>query len=118
MRIGRPLLKLPVRFCGETLAREVRALPAEAWMPHPQQFDGNSSVPLVSPDGAMVHRTYGPMAPTEWLRRSPYILEIMAALNATWGRSRLIGDSLPVPTCPIMSTCIITGAHTCAFTSP
>jgi len=91
MRIGRPLLKLPVRFCGETLAREVRALPAEAWMPHPQQFDGNSSVPLVSPDGAMVHRTYGPMAPTEWLRRSPYILEIMAALNATWGRSRLMG---------------------------
>ena len=91
MRIGRPLLKLPVRFCGQTLAREVRALPAEAWMPHPQQFDGNSSVPLVSPEGAMVHRTFGPMAPTEWLRRSSYILEIMAALNATWGRSRLMG---------------------------
>src|SRR6476661_6248313 len=91
MRIGRPLLKLPVRFCGETLAREISALPSEAWMAHPQRYDGNTSVPLVSPGGEMIHRTYGPMAPTEWLGRCPYILEIMQALNATWGRSRLMG---------------------------
>jgi hypothetical protein len=91
MRIGHPLLKLPVRFCGETLAREVGALPPEAWMGHPQKFDGNLSVPLVSPGGEMVHRTFGPMAPTQWLRRCPYILEIMQALDSTWGRSRLMG---------------------------
>ena len=91
MRIERPLLKLPVRFCGATLAREVNALPPEAWMAHPQRYDGNSSVPLVSPDGALIHRTYGPMVPTEWLRRCPYILEIMQALDSTWGRSRLMG---------------------------
>ena len=91
MRIGRPLLKLPVRFCGDTLAREVSALPASAWMPHPQKFDGNIAVPLVSPGGAQVHQSYGPMGPTEWLRRCPYILEIMQALDATWGRSRLMG---------------------------
>ena len=91
MRIGRPLLRLPIRFCGETLAREVAALPASAWMPHPQRYDGNSSVPLVSPGGEMVHRTYGPMAPTEPLRRCPYILEIMQELDSTWGRSRLMG---------------------------
>jgi Aspartyl/Asparaginyl beta-hydroxylase len=91
MRIGRSLLKLPIRFCGETLAREVNALPPEAWMAHPQRYDGNSSVPLVSPDGALIHRTYGPMAPTEWLRRCPYVLEIMQALDSTWGRSRLMG---------------------------
>jgi hypothetical protein len=91
MRIGRPLLKLPVRFCGETLAREISALPSEAWMAHPQRYDGNTSVPLVSPGGELIHRTYGPMAPTEWLRRCPYILEIMQALDSTWGRSRLMG---------------------------
>jgi aspartyl/asparaginyl beta-hydroxylase len=91
MRIGRPLLKLPIRFCGETLAREVSGLPSNAWMPHPQKFDGNISVPLVSPDGALVHAPFGPMGPTEWLRRCPYILEIMQELNATWGRSRLMG---------------------------
>lgn len=91
MRIGRPLLRLPVRFCGDTLAREVAALPAAAWMPHPQQFDGNASVPLVSPGGALNHQAAGPMAPTEWLRRCPYVLEIMQALDSTWGRSRLMG---------------------------
>lgn len=91
MRIGRPLLKLPIRFCGETLAREVAALPPEAWMAHPQKFDGNIAVPLVSPDGAMINRTYGPMAPTKWLQECPYILEIMQALDSTWGRSRLMG---------------------------
>jgi len=91
MRIGRPLLKLPIRFCGEALAREVRALPSEAWMSHPQKYDGNVAVPLVSPSGEMVHRTFGPMAPTEWLRRCPYVLEIMRELDATWGRSRFMG---------------------------
>lgn len=91
MRIGSPLLKLPIRFCGDTLAREVAALPREAWMAHPQQFDGNSSVPLISPGGANIHQAVGPMAPTEWLRRCPYILEIMQELNSTWGRSRLMG---------------------------
>jgi hypothetical protein len=91
MRIGRPLLKLPVRFCGETLAREVAALPQAAWMAHPQQFDGNSSVPLVSPGGELTHLPFGPMGPTQWLQQCPYILEIMQALDATWGRSRLMG---------------------------
>ena len=91
MRIGRPLLKLPVRFCGDTLAREISVLPAHAWMPHPQKFDGNIAVPLVSPGGGQVHQSFGPMAPTEWLRRCPYILEIMEVLDATWGRSRLMG---------------------------
>ena len=91
MRIGRPLLKLPIRFCGETLAREVSALPADAWMQHPQKFDGNSAVPLVSPDGELVNRTYGPMGPTRWLQECRYIQEIMQALDSTWGRSRLMG---------------------------
>src|SRR5882724_13682128 len=91
MRIGRPLLKLPVRFCGETLAREVAALPQDAWMAHPQKFDGNIAVPLVSPGGALANGTAGPMGPTEWLQRCPYIRGTMQALDATWGRSRLMG---------------------------
>ena len=90
MRIGRPLLKLPVRFCGETLAREVAALPESAWMEHPQKYDGNIAVPLVSAGGGINDQTIGPMAPTDWLRRCPYILEIMQALDSTWGRSRLM----------------------------
>ena len=91
MRIERPLLKLPIRFCGETLAREVQALPPGLWMEHPQKFDGNSAVPLVSPGGAMTNQWAGAMAPTEALHQCPYIMQIMAALDSTWGRSRLMG---------------------------
>lgn len=90
MRMERPLLKLPIRFCGETLAREVEALPRQAWMPHPQKFDGNIAIPLVSPGGALNDQWSGPMAPTEWLRRCPAILQIMQELDSTWGRSRLM----------------------------
>ena len=61
MRVGRPLLKLPIRFCGETLAREMSALPAEAWIEHPQKYDGNIAVPLISPHGEIGHEAFGPM---------------------------------------------------------
>lgn len=91
MRLARPLLKLPLRFCGDSLAREVEALPQRAWMSHPQKFDGNIAVPLVSPGGALSNGTAGPMAPTQWLQQCPYIGEVMQALDATWGRSRLMG---------------------------
>ncbi len=91
MRVQHPLLKLPIRFCAETLAREVSALPKGAWMPHPQKFDGNIAVPLVSPGGAVTDDWSGPMGPTEALGRCGYVKEIMAELNSTWGRSRLMG---------------------------
>lgn len=91
MRVGRPLLKLPMRFCGETLAREISALPANAWMEHPEKFDGNIAVPLVSPGGAITDEVAGPMAPTRWLGQCHYVAEIMRELDSTWGRSRLMG---------------------------
>lgn len=91
VRLDQPLLRLPVRFCAETLAEEVRALPPRAWVPHPQGFTGNEAVPLVSPGGRLTDDLAGPMAPTEFLLRSPYMMEAMAELDATWGRSRLMG---------------------------
>lgn len=91
MRIDRPLLKLPIRFCGDTLAAEVKALPPQAWMAHPQKFDGNIAVPLVSPGGEMTDHWAGPMGPTEFLDRCPYVREVMQELDGTWGRSRLMG---------------------------
>lgn len=91
MRIDRPLLKLPITFCAETLAREVAALPDTAWTEHPQKFDGNIAVALVSPGGEISDEWVGPMAPTPHLSQLPYTSQIMAALGATWGRSRLMG---------------------------
>ena len=91
MRIQKPLLKLPIRFDAQALAREISVLPAAAWLPHPQNFDGNIAVPLVSPGGAVTDDWSGPMGPTEALGRCGYIREIMAELDSTWGRSRLMG---------------------------
>ena len=91
MKLKQALIKLPVRFCAETLAAEVRALPPEAWVPHPRRFAGNEAVPLVTPDGENTDDFLGPMAPTQFLRQSPYIMQVMSALGAVWGRSRLMG---------------------------
>ena len=91
MRFDRPLLKLPIRFCAETLAGEVRALPPEAWIPHPQNFPGNEAAPLVTPAGQNTNDFAGPMGPTEYLLQCPYMMEAMAEIGAVWGRGRLMG---------------------------
>ena len=91
MRFNRPLLRLPIRFDVEALAREVTSLPRSAWVPHPGAFPGNDAVRLVTPGGLHTDALQGPMAPTEHLRACPYILELMSELGGTWGRSRLMG---------------------------
>jgi hypothetical protein len=90
-RLTHPLLKLPLRLCADTLQREVSSLPEEAWTQHPQKFDGNIAVALVSPGGQITDSATGPMGATKWLNNCPYILEIMRSLGCTWGRSRLMG---------------------------
>jgi hypothetical protein len=91
MQFLKPLLQLPIRFCPDTLAQEVEALPRSAWVPHPQGFVGNDAVPLVSPGGALTNSVRGPMEATDYLRACPYIMSLMAELGAVWGRSRLMG---------------------------
>lgn len=90
MRLSKPLLQLPIRFDADRLAAEVSALPPSAWMPHPTGFVGNEAVPLVSPGGAMTDAFDGPMAPTEQLKRLPYVMALMGELDGVWGRSRLM----------------------------
>ncbi|MEA3064695.1 MAG: hypothetical protein QOJ27_1141 [Sphingomonadales bacterium] len=90
MRLSQPLLQLPISFDAEPLAAEVRALPDSAWDPHPTGFAGNEAVRLVTPGGEPTDAIEGPMAPTEHLRRCPRIQEVMRALGAVWGRSRLM----------------------------
>ena len=72
MQFNRPLLQLPIRFEAETLAAEIAALPSSAWVPHPQGFEGNDAVPLVSVNGGLNDDFAGPMAATEHLKRMPY----------------------------------------------
>lgn len=90
MRLQEPLLQLPIRFCAETLAAEVRALPDSAWTPHPTGFVGNEAVALVSPGGTVNDGFDGPMAATASLRQCAYISEVLGEIGAVWGRSRLM----------------------------
>lgn len=91
MRLTNPFAKLPIRFDADTLAAEVNALPASAWVPHATGFPGNEAVRLVTPGGQPTDAFEGPMKPTENLARCPYIREAMAELGGVWGRSRLMG---------------------------
>lgn len=91
MRFDQPLIKLPIKFCAETLGAEVRALPAHAWEPHPSRFPGNEAVPMVTPAGQITNDFAGPMGPTPHLLQCPYMMQAMAALDCVWGRGRLMG---------------------------
>ena len=93
MRLNQPLLRLPLAFDAERLAAEIAALPPRAWVPHPNQLPGNEAVMLVTTEGRLIEDLTGPMAPTEFLRACPYLMESMAAIGAVWGRCRLMGLS-------------------------
>lgn len=83
-------MRLPLCFDAAALAAEVDALPAEAWVSHPDKLPGNEAVRLVTPGGEMTEGVSGTMAPTVYLRSSPYIMHVMASIGAVWGRGRLM----------------------------
>ncbi|UVO52269.1 aspartyl/asparaginyl beta-hydroxylase domain-containing protein [Sphingomonas sp. SUN019] len=85
-----PFVKLPLAFDADALAEEVRALPTRAWHPHPGKLPGNEAAFLVTTNGGLNEDLTGPMAPTEFLRASPYTMHVMAAIGAVWGRTRLM----------------------------
>lgn len=91
MRFNRPLLRLPICFDADALAKEVTRLPRSAWVPHPNAFPGNDAVRLITPGGMHTDTLEGAMEPTEHLRACAYMLELMSELGGTWGRSRLMG---------------------------
>ncbi|MDF7775096.1 sulfotransferase [Sphingomonas sp. AOB5] len=90
MYLTEPLLRLPIRFDADALKAEMDALPPRAWVAHPNRLPGNEAVRLVTPDGAASEGTEGNMAPTEFLRASPYMMQVMAEIGAVWGRGRLM----------------------------
>lgn len=91
IKFTQPLVRLQVRFDAAALEAEVQSLPRSAWVPHPNKFPGNDAVRLITSHGAPTDVFDGSMAPTEYLRSCPYIMEIMGELGGVWGRSRLMG---------------------------
>ena len=91
MKLQFPFMQLPIQFDADALAREVLALDASCWRARMGGVAGNSALPLITTGGAVESDELGgDMRPTPWLQRCPYIMQVMEALGATWGRSRLM----------------------------
>ncbi len=91
MKLQFPFMQLPIQFDADALAREVLALDESCWRARMGGVAGNSALPLITTGGAVESDELGgDMRPTPWLERCPYIMQVMDALGATWGRSRLM----------------------------
>ncbi|MFO1280883.1 MAG: TIGR03032 family protein [Burkholderiales bacterium] len=91
MRLPQPFLRLPLRFDAARLRAEVAGFGPADWRPHPQGHPGNWALPLVSLNGDPTDDgVAGPMRPTPHLERSPYLRQVLAALAAPLGRTRLM----------------------------
>lgn len=91
MKLPVPFIRLPLSFDAQALAAEIAAIDEGDWRPHPQGFPGNSMLPLVAVKGDPADEGFaGPMAPTEHLRRCPYLTQGIASLGAIVGRTRLM----------------------------
>lgn len=91
MKLQVPFLQLPLAIDADALAAEVLAIDESSWRPHPNGLPGNSALTLITTDGiAESDKVYGPMRPTPHLRRCPYLMQVLASVGATWGRTRLM----------------------------
>ena len=91
MKLRVRFLQLPVLFDAERLAREVAAIPEAAWRPHPQGYPGNDALALITTNGDPASDARGgAMEATPHLLACPYLMQVLEAIGATWGRSRLM----------------------------
>jgi hypothetical protein len=90
MRLPQRFYRLPVQFDVERLSAEVAALPAQAWVPHPNGDAGNFAVRLISVEGGENEEVNGIMSMTPHLERSPYLRQVLASFGVVWSRSRLL----------------------------
>ncbi len=90
MKLPRPFFRLPFAFDAERLRAEIAALPESAWAEHPSDYQGNSSLRLISVGGAENDDVNGPMLPTPHLRRCEYLQQVLESFGVVWSRSRLM----------------------------
>ena len=91
MKLQVPFIQLPLGFDAGVLAAEVAAIDETDWQPHPNALPGNSMLPLVAVGGDAANESFsGAMLPTPQLRRCPYLMQALASLGATLGRTRLM----------------------------
>jgi hypothetical protein len=99
MRLPQPFQRLSVRFDVERMREEIERMPLAAWVAHPNDIPGNSSIRLISINGGQNDDVNGRMAMTPALANSPYLRQVLSSFGVVWGRSRLMrlapGASVP-----------------------
>lgn len=91
MKLPIPFIQLPLQFDARRLAAEIEGLGDGLWREHPQQYPGNSMLPLIAANGDPADESFdGTMAPTPELLRCPYMQQVLSSFGAVLGRSRLM----------------------------
>ncbi|MEP7044281.1 MAG: sulfotransferase [Dokdonella sp.] len=92
MKLPVPFVQLPLRFDAQALAAEIARFDEGMWRPHPTGMPGNSALPLVTSGGDPARGDWlvGRMRPTPALQQSPYLMQVLASLEAVIGRVRLM----------------------------
>jgi uncharacterized protein (TIGR03032 family) len=91
MQLPQPFIRLALTADADRLQFEIAQFGPDAWRAHPQGIPGNSALPFIARRGqADDDGVAGPMAPTSHLARCPYLRQVLAALKAPLGRTRLM----------------------------
>ena len=90
MRLPRRFIKLPLSFDQNRLVEEISQFGEEEWRAHPQRFEGNSFLILVSTNGQENDDFWGPMRPAPRLDKMPYFRQVLSSFNTVIGRARLM----------------------------
>src|SRR4029079_1480277 len=91
MQLPQPFIRLALTVDADRLRSEIGQFGPAEWRDHPQGHPGNSALPLVARRGQpQDDGVAGPMGATPHLARCPYVRQVLAALGAPIGRSRLM----------------------------
>ena len=90
MRLDTEFIRLPLRYDGDRLLREVQQFDEQTWRDHPQGYAGNTTIALIGAGGQDIDAARGAMLPTEHLTRCPYIQQVFSSLNTVCGRARFM----------------------------
>lgn len=91
MELDCEFIRLPLTFEVSRLADEIRQFGESDWRKHPQGHAGNSALPFVAAGGDPSNdEVRGPMLPTPYLERCPYVQQVLASLQSVIGRTRLM----------------------------
>jgi LPS sulfotransferase NodH len=90
LKLEKNFYKLPFQFDSVRLKEEFNSFEASEWQEHPQNYDGNYSIRLVSVDGGENDDYFGYHAPTKNLNRMPYVKQILSIFDSVISRTRLM----------------------------